>query len=143
LVLGRNRRTIQAPKGKAVVSDITKLPKWAQERIRDLERQRDVAVKTLNQFQDSQTPSPVFYREFVCTGETDGSSEKIGYIQASVIEFTHAGVFLRVMLSREKDPSRDFGIELSWSNTDRHSAQVAFIPKSYQQAQLVAKENMR
>jgi hypothetical protein len=67
--------------------DFTKLPKWAQEYIVNIERERDVAIRTLNEFTDSQTPSPFWYDEMVCLGEPTphgdrGPTEKRHYIQA-------------------------------------------------------------
>jgi hypothetical protein len=61
--------------------DFTKLPKWAQKYIEDIERERDVAVRALNEFQDADTPSPYWVDEYVCTGEQQGPSNKRRYIQ--------------------------------------------------------------
>lgn len=36
---------------------IAKLPKWAQEHIADLQRQRDAAIEALENIVDTQTPS--------------------------------------------------------------------------------------
>jgi hypothetical protein len=62
--------------------DFTKLPKWAQEYIKDIEREREMAIRTLNEFQDSQTPSPYWTEDYVCTGEEQGPTTKIHYIKA-------------------------------------------------------------
>jgi hypothetical protein len=48
--------------------EVTKLPKWAQEHIQTIERQRDHATATLKKFLDSQTPSSFFVEEFVQSG---------------------------------------------------------------------------
>ena len=46
--------------------EVTKLPKWAQEHIQTIERQRDHATATLKEFLDSQTPSS-FLRRGICS----------------------------------------------------------------------------
>lgn len=62
--------------------DLNKLPKWAQEYFADIRRQRDVAVRALNEFQDTQTPSRIWVDDHVCTGEEQGPSSKRNYIQS-------------------------------------------------------------
>ena len=53
--------------------NVEKLPKWAQDYIKDLIRERENAVTILNDFQNSQTVSRVFYDEHACTGEVTGT----------------------------------------------------------------------
>jgi hypothetical protein len=115
--------------------DTSKLPKWAQEAFRDLERQRDAAVRALNEFTDSETPSPVYYEDAVCTGEQTGPSFKRHNVQTHCVVFEHTGVKMRVLL-------RDDHIDVSWETNDRRNGEVAMIPKSYQQVKLVAREKM-
>lgn len=67
--------------------DFTKLPKWTQEYIQNIERERDVAIRTLNEFQDSQTPTPYWTEEYTCLGESTphgdrGPTNKRHYVQA-------------------------------------------------------------
>lgn len=50
-------------------NDLTKLPKWAQDHIADLQRQRDLAVDTLHTHLDGQTESPLYYEQALCTGK--------------------------------------------------------------------------
>lgn len=116
--------------------DISKLPKWAQEHISNLERQKDTAIKALNDYCDDQTESAFFFSDNLCTGENNGPTEKIKYIQAYKLSVIYEGVYLEVML-------RDKCIELSWSNKRYGAGEVACIPSSYQQARLVSKDNMR
>jgi hypothetical protein len=47
--------------------DITKLPKWAQEHIANLERQRNIAATALQDFFDKQTPSDFFVENWITT----------------------------------------------------------------------------
>lgn len=123
--------------------DLSKLPKWAQEHIATLERERDVAIRELNEWVDSQTPSPIYIDEMVCTGETKGTTTKRRYVQTRRLTIEYAGVELDVFLAPEHDGSRDFGIHLSFSTPDHSLGQVAMIPISFQQVVLIAKENMR
>jgi hypothetical protein len=63
--------------------DFTKLPKWAQEYIKNIEREREMAIRTLNEFQDSDTPSSYWIEDNVCTGEEQGPTTKRHYVQAN------------------------------------------------------------
>jgi len=115
---------------------INKLPKWAQEHIKDLNRQRDVAIKALNEYCDSQTDSEFSIQELECTGEEGGPSFKRRYIQTRKIEVDYGGVGLSVSIADQE-------IRLSWWASGVGLRDVAFIPISYQYARITAKENMR
>ena len=114
------------------MTDITKLPKWAQEHITNIQRERDIAVRALNEYCDSQTYSPFRIRELECTGEEQGPSEKIRYIQTHKIEVVWRGVELSIILR----PSED-GMDLQWHEPDRIGGLIAFVPTSHQSARLV------
>lgn len=47
--------------------EISKLPKWAQAHIANLQRQRDTAVDALKQYLDNQSPSRIFFEDMLCT----------------------------------------------------------------------------
>lgn len=116
---------------------MSKLPKWAQGHINKVERERDMAIRTLNEFRDESTPSPFSYEKNPCTGERSGPVHRQVFIQTHSIEVNHRGIFLRVCAVDDR-------FELSWCGGDRHSLnEVAMIPESYQRVRLVAKENMR
>lgn len=66
---------------------LNKLPKFAQEYIRKIERERELAVRQLNEFVDGQTESKIWVDEAVCTGEESGPSFKRHYIQAHRLTF--------------------------------------------------------
>jgi hypothetical protein len=115
---------------------IKKLPKWAQEHINNIERERDVSIKTLNKFIDGQTETSFWYDDLICTGEEKGPSFKRRFIQTHRMEVEHAGVSLSVLL-------RDGCIDIGWRSGNRFSnSEAAFIPTSYMQARIVSKENM-
>lgn len=114
---------------------IKKLPKWVQEHIKKLERERDVSVRALNESCDDQSKSPIYYEDNVCTGEKSGPSVKRKYIQShGKITVNHEGIQLDILC-------REGLIDLRWSN-DVHG-DVALIPDSYQGARLVSRDNMR
>jgi len=73
--------------GKPTKEMLEKLPKWAQERIRDLERERELSVRALNAFVDGQTESAIWVDDGVCSGEESGPSFKRRYIQAHQVTF--------------------------------------------------------
>jgi hypothetical protein len=116
--------------------DTSKLPKWAQEHIRDLERQRDESITALNEYVDRQTESAFYYDDYVSTGEEQGPSNKRSYIQTRQITVEYAGIELNIR-------TVDNEIRLQWNDTKRHLDYIALIPWSFQNAILVSKENMR
>ena len=115
---------------------VAKLPKWVRGIIQKLTRERDVAVKALNNFCDNQTKSEFYYEDCLSTGETRGPTLKKRYVQTYKIQVENAGVFLEIGV-------KDESIELKWANRKSGLGDVAFIPDSYQSAKLVAKEKMR
>lgn len=121
---------------------IAKLPRWAQEHIKDLERQREVAVRALDEYVDAQTESPFYTLDNECTGERQGPTFRKRYIQAHSIEVEWRGVVLSV-------DANDYGqvgggIRLKWEAGGKHASKdAAFIPSSYQSARIVSKEDMR
>lgn len=118
---------------------INKLPKWAQEYIAKIERERDIAVRALRDYTDSTTESPFSVTTPECTGEQAGPSHIKRYIQAHTVDVEWRGVKLSISAH---DYCADDGIRLQWE-TKRLGRDVAFIPMSYQCARLVAKECMR
>lgn len=61
---------------------IAKLPKWAQDHIARIERRRADAVRQLEEYCDTVTPSPIKFDNWRIN---DG--EKVKYIQADEITF--------------------------------------------------------
>lgn len=123
------------------MNDISRLPKWAQDHIADLKRERDAAIRALNEWKDDQTESPVMIPALVCTGERKGPSQKIRFIQTRWVEFEWEGIHLSVHL-REGEWNKC--IDLGWCASDgSHGDQVAMIPSAFQQVQLYSRSNMR
>lgn len=115
--------------------DVTRLPKWAQKKIRKLEQEREAAVRALNETLDKQTPSAFSYFDYLSTWETKSPSQKLFYVQTHKMTVNHAGVELNILL-------RDTQIDISWGTDDSRTRAIAFIPTSYQAAKLVTKENI-
>lgn len=115
--------------------DISKLPLWAQKYISDLKRQRETAVRFLNESLDRQTESPFYVESYESTEETTGPSLKYVYFQTHRMQVHHAGVYLSITL-------RDKSVDLTWGNRRFGLGNVAFVPTSYQAASLVNKDNM-
>ena len=111
---------------------IERLPKWAQTHIKDLDRQRRVAIDTLKQFQDSNEPTMVSYEKM---RYLDGEMQFLTrYIDAQRVEFVAAGVSLVVTLPIDEC---DLGIKLAWGPEGRISlGDLCFTPTSYQQARI-------
>lgn len=108
---------------------INKLPKWAQEYIEKLERERNIAIQELDEYLNSQKESPFYVREF----ELGRFFNR--YIQTHRMDVQHGDVHLSILL-------RENHIDLSWSNDESGSNEVAFIPTSFQAAKLVSKKNL-
>lgn len=126
------------PKKELTLAEkIAKLPKWAQDYLHDAERTRDIAVRELQEYIDNQTPSHISIQEYV------NGKFITRYIQSDKLEVDAHGVKLRVAIG-----SGDHGekaIKLSWAEggTTMGIQHVGFYPTSFQQAELIAKENMR
>lgn len=116
--------------------EVEKLPKWAQEIIKDISRERETAIRALNEYVDSQTPSPFYIDETECLGEQQGPSTKRRYIQAHRITVVYEGVRLDILL-------RDDTIDLKWGAPNFSMDEIAFIPSSFQSARLVSRDKMR
>ena len=110
---------------------IEKLPKWVQEHVADLQRQRDVAVQALNEHCNNQKPSPFYSDELICDGETKGPTSKRFYYQAYKMEVEHAGIVLRITTHNKGK------IGLQWGKSDRLYDGVALIPSSHMAVELI------
>ena len=122
--------------------DVAKLPKWAQDHITKLQRERDTAVAALNKYVDDQTESPISITEMESIGEQAGPSFKKRYIQGRGIEFDWRGVYLRVLLVRPGDSQRQGSIELTFHAPEDKLSTVGMIPTSNGQVCLICKDEL-
>lgn len=110
-----------------------KLPKWARDYFVDVARERDTALRALNNYVDTQTPSAFYIDELECTGEDRGPTSKRRHIQTHKITVQHNGVRLDVSINCHHPDA----ISLQWGSErgscERH---VAFIPTSFMAAEL-------
>lgn len=120
---------------------IHKLPKWAQDHIQTLQRQRDTAVKALKDWTDTQTVRPISVSEMPRLGR-DEPHTLTRYIEGSDLTIKWMGVELSVML-RTSGNQHDSSIMLQWSALNDCTSHVAMVPTSFQSVSLIAKENMR
>ena len=124
---------------KPTSDQIAKLPKWAQDHIENLSRERDSAVDTLNKFCDNQTPSRFRVEDHPCTGETAGPSHKKSYVQGHTLYVEWAGIELRIEANDYGGRTNEIG--LSWSTSMQR--EIALIPQSFCQVTLKTQENMK
>ena len=113
---------------------VSKLPKWAQDQIADLSRERDTAIRALNAFVDDQTPSAFSYRTRLSTGESQGPALKTRYIQTHGVDLCWGGmeVLMRAnMYKRDTDPA-----EITIQYDSQNSAAVLLTPVAYQRLTL-------
>jgi hypothetical protein len=75
-----------------VASKLNRLPRWAQDYIHDLRRERDEAVKALAEWEDEQTPSSFYVVSHVRDGEKVGAPARYRYINGGRVEFAAAGI---------------------------------------------------
>ena len=92
--------------------DITKLPKWAQKHIEQLQRERDEAIVDKKKYMDEQSPSP-FFTEEIMPGVT-GFQRR--YIQARRVTVICGPLELDVR------PTEKDGIHLTWHHTKHGDA---------------------
>lgn len=89
--------------------DVSKLPKWAQNLISDLETDRDLAIRALKSFGDNQTESMIYTEDF--------TSPEIGftrhYIQSRSVTIEAHGIEARVYIPMGQQGRR--GIEISFN----------------------------
>lgn len=116
--------------------DVSKLPKWAQDYIEALKRERENTVRALNEFIDEQTPSSIFFDEYVGTGESSHPIKR-RYLQSYKVTVEHQGVRLIVRCD-------ECSINLCWQVTGRNDLEeIALIPMSFQQGKLITQDKMR
>lgn len=112
---------------------IAKLPVWAQLHIQDLQRERDIAVRELQEYCDNSTPSNIWTEELVSDGanKNGGPTLRTRYIQANKLSIQYAGARLEILLR----PGREWHdvIDLQYGRPNRINGDVMLQPRSHQQ----------
>lgn len=109
---------------------LDRLPKYAQEYIKDLERTVETAEAKLDQYVNVNNHGSFAVQELVCLTENRSLERKIDAYRMRV---EHADIHLEVSIGH------DDCIDLRWTaGSDRYGlGDVAFIPTSYQNAKLI------
>ncbi len=113
---------------------LKKLPKWAQEKLTTLQRQRDTAVRALVDWEDKQTVPSFFIDEMICDGEQCGPSTRRRYIEGTRVSCEWEGVSLDITLRKGE------GISLKWNKAKQLHGRIAMVPRSYQHVTLETTE---
>lgn len=110
------------------------LPKWAQKHIKDLTRQAFMARRELREYVDNQTESN-FYTE-----NWNSDEEKLlrNFIQTHKMTILRDDVEVTVLL-RHDEP----GIDISWTDHQRISREVALIPIGFNSIRILKQGDMR
>ncbi len=108
-----------------------KLPKWTQDYISKIERERDVAIIALRKAEDHSKESPFFYEDLACTGERKGPSNLRFYIQAHHIVAEYAGIRVELYCVPNENHMR-----FNFGDIDRSLEYAVMTPVSYQQYEI-------
>lgn len=114
---------------------IEKLPKWARDAFKALERERFCAIRELREWVNDQTPGPVMIDEYLCDGSVQGPVRMTRYVQTKGLRIEWQGVRLDITL-RGDSSMHENGIQLQWGTLDSRLRAASFIPSSYQSAML-------
>jgi len=106
------------------MGDITRLPKWAQKHIRDLERNAETSKRALDQALDQDTPSDVYVDEILCDTHPPRSVRR--YIQARTVTFEADG--LVVAVSTPGGINGFHGVRVSFAGDRPLSGRAVIIP---------------
>jgi len=125
-----------------------KLPKWAQEELERVRRERDAAINTLNKFVDEQDETPIWYEDAPLTGERRGTVTKRHYLDTSQVTVSWGKIDLDVLINSWDTNSWDTKmgtpkIRLSWSEAGTLSSDnIAMIPDSHNAVRLIHRDVM-
>ena len=120
---------------------VAKLPKWAQEAFKCLERERFCAVRELKEWTNSQTVSPISIQEYVCTGDQHGPEFFTRYVHSERIKIEWKGCRLEINLT-DNGPQFEDAIDLKWSPLNPFTRALALVPYSFQAMRLMVPENL-
>lgn len=120
---------------------VERLPKWAQEAFKCLERERFCMARELKEWNDNQTPGPVSIQEYVCTGNQQSPESVTRYVQTQRLRIEWKGCRLDIHLT-DNGPQHEDAIDLKWGPTNPHTRSLALVPYSFQAARLIVPENL-
>jgi hypothetical protein len=111
---------------------IDRLPVWAQTYIRDLERERDLAIRELKDMINDQTPSSVYYDDTV-TVEGPPWLNIRRYVQTHKVIMEYGGVCVQLSCdSYRPEGQRSGRIKVDyWPSEDKVRGVVVMQPTSY------------
>lgn len=107
---------------------IERLPQWAQAYIKDLRRQRAIAISELQEFVDAHATGAVAVRLMTSDGESRGPTLRTVRFDAHMLELTHAGVKVDIVLA-------DGEVRVSYEGTP-YGTRAVLVPTSYQSMRL-------
>lgn len=107
---------------------IERLPKWAQDHIKDLVRQRKEAVEALDNYIDENNVGPFIFSDFVCDKD-GGPSIRERHINADKVRIEYGGIMLDINLSNQYRDEK--AIYLNWSpRRSKPNSIVAIVPSA-------------
>ena len=107
-----------------MAQNLDKQPKWVQELVQQMQRERDDAIKAYETLRDTVTESP-FYKEVITTKDGKTGFER-EYVQASSLHCATSAIDLGIY------PEADGDIRLNWNTRWPHGerVEVAVIPNA-------------
>jgi len=118
----------------------SKLPKFVQEEITKLKRERQSAVDALKRFCDAETPSSIWTEDHVCDGVSRGPTTRVHYIQSRWLHINHADISMQILLRGDGGQNGHPVIDIQYGPADRTSGDIVCQPRSYQQFYFFNKE---
>jgi hypothetical protein len=106
---------------------IEKLPKWAQEGIQNLKRERELAVRKMEALINANQEGSFRVAEFVCTTTPPAMYET--FIQGTRLDINWKGIEVNIIL-------RDESIDFSYGCERHRMGRVNLTPCSFQQFRL-------
>lgn len=113
---------------------MAKLPKWAQDYMKDLERQAFVAQRTLREYQDQQTQSEFFVEDY----DSDQAKMTRKYIQTSKVSIQRGALKVDVYCRLHEN-----SIDIAYYDEGRISREVALVPQGLNSVKIILKQDMR
>ena len=141
-------------------SKIDKLPTWAKEYLKVLERERATAIRVMKEHIDNEKESEFSIESFSsvkerlqaimqniidnddsfeCLGEERGPSMRQRYIQHhGSININAFDISMRIYLNEQRK-----SIEIQYEDATRACKEVAMVPSSYQQVHIINVKNLK